>query len=400
MLNPHLASLTAYPFDRLRRLLDGIEPPTGLAPLVLSVGEPRHPPPPMVAEILGREAAGWGRYPPIDGTPEFREAVAGWLTRRYGLPEGLLDRDRQILPVAGSREALYLIAGAVLPRRKGGGPPVVLIPNPFYQVYQGAALMHAADAVYLEAGAGTGFLPDLDAIPPDVLERTALFFLCSPANPQGAVADLAYLRRAIALARQHRFVLAVDECYTEIYDRHPPPGALQACAALGDEGSGVFANVIVFHSLSKRSSVPGLRSGFVAGDTALIADFRRLRSFGGASVGLPILAASAALWRDDAHVEANRRLYRAKLDLAERLLAGRFGFYRPAGGFFLWLDVGDGETAALKLWREAAVRVLPGGYLAQADPAGGNSGLPYLRMALIDDLPATEDALRRVLKTL
>jgi N-succinyldiaminopimelate aminotransferase len=358
----------------------------------------------MVAEIVAGEAAGWGRYPPIDGTAEFRMAVAGWLGRRYGLPEGLLDPARQILPVAGSREALYLIAGAALPRRKGGGAPVVLIPNPFYQVYQGAALMHAANAVYLEAGAGTGFLPDLDAIAPDVLERTALFFLCSPANPQGAVADLAYLRRAIALARKHRFVLAVDECYTEIYDRDPPPGALQACAELGggggDGGGGVFANVIVFHSLSKRSSVPGLRSGFVAGDTQLIADFRRLRSFGGASLGLPILAASAALWRDDAHVEANRRLYRAKLDLAERLLAGRFGFYRPAGGFFLWLDVGDGETAALKLWREAAVRVLPGGYLAQADPAGGNCGRPYLRMALIDDLPATEDALRRVLKTL
>jgi succinyldiaminopimelate transaminase len=400
MLNPLLASLTAYPFDRLRRLLDAVEPPVGLAPLVLSVGEPRHPPPPMVAEILGREAAGWGRYPPIDGTPEFREAVAGWLCRRYGLPEGLVEPVRQILPVAGSREALYLVAGATLPRRKAGGPPVVLIPNPFYQVYQGAALMHAAEAVYLEAAADTGFLPDLDAISADVLERTALFFLCSPANPQGAVADLAYLSRAIALARRHRFVLAVDECYTEIYDREPPPGALQACADIGDQGHGAFANVIVFHSLSKRSSVPGLRSGFVAGDPELIGEFRRLRSFGGASVGLPILAASAALWRDDAHVEANRRLYRAKLDLAERLLAGRFGFYRPPGGFFLWLDVGDGEAAALKLWRDAAVRVLPGGYLAQADAAGANSGRPYLRMALIDDLAATEDALRRVLKTL
>ncbi len=400
MLNPHLASLTAYPFDRLRRLLDPVEPPPHLRPLVLSVGEPRHPPPSMVAEILNREAAGWGRYPPIDGTAEFREAVAGWLARRYGLPEGLLAPDRQILPVSGSREALYLVAGAALPRRKGGGAPVVLIPNPFYQVYQGAALMHAGRAVYLDAGPASGFLPDLDAIEPDVLERTALFFLCSPANPQGAVADLAYLGRAIALARRHGFILAVDECYTEIYDRDPPPGALQACAEIGDEGRGVFANVIVFHSLSKRSSVPGLRSGFVAGDPSLIADFRRLRSFGGASVGLPILAASAALWRDDGHVEANRRLYRAKLDLAESLLGGRFGFYRPAGGFFLWLDVGCGEAVALTLWREAAVRVLPGGYLAQADATGANSSQAYVRIALIDDLPATEDALRRVLKTL
>ncbi|HSO41570.1 MAG TPA: aminotransferase class I/II-fold pyridoxal phosphate-dependent enzyme, partial [Rhodospirillales bacterium] len=324
MLNPRLASLTAYPFDRLRRLLDGVEPPPDLQPLVLSVGEPRHPPPAMVAEILSRQAAGWARYPPIDGTQEFREAVAGWLGRRFGLPEGLLEPDRQILPVAGSREALYLIGAVAMPRRKGAGAPVVLIPNPFYQVYQGAALMHAGRPVYLDVGPATGFLPDLDAIDPAVLDRTALFYLCSPANPQGAVADLGYLRRAIALARRHGFVLAVDECYAEIYDRNPPPGALRACAELGDDGSGVFANVVVFHSLSKRSSVPGLRSGFVAGDPALISDFRKLRSFAGASVGLPILAASAALWRDDEHVEANRRVYRAKLDLAEQLLGDRF----------------------------------------------------------------------------
>jgi N-succinyldiaminopimelate aminotransferase len=400
MLNPHLASLTAYPCDRLRRLLDRVEPPSGLEPLVLSVGEPRHPPPPMVAEIPGEQAAGWGRYPPIDGTAEFRDAVAGWLSRRYRLPAGLLAPAEQILPVAGSREALYLIAAVALPRRKGKGAPVVLIPNPFYQVYQGAAVMHGAAPVYLDAGPATGFLPDLDAIDPAVLERTALFYLCSPANPQGAVADPGYLHKAIALARRHDFVLVVDECYAEIYDKAPPPGALAACAGLDDEGSGVFANVVVFHSLSKRSSVPGLRSGFVAGDPALIAAFRKLRSFAGASVGLPILAASAALWRDDEHVEANRRLYRAKFDLAERLLAGRFSFYRPPGGFFLWLDVGDGEAAALTLWRDAALRVLPGAYLAQEVGDGANPGWPYVRVALIDNLAATEDALRRVLKTL
>jgi aspartate/methionine/tyrosine aminotransferase len=291
-----------------------------------------------------------------------------------------------------------------LPRRKGGGAPIVLIPNPFYQVYQGAALMHAGRPLYLNAGPDTGFLPDLDEVDPRILDQTALLFLCSPANPQGATASLDDLCKAIALARRHDFVLAVDECYTEIFDREPPPGALAACAAMDDgserAGRGVFANVVVFHSLSKRSSVPGLRSGFVAGDPELLAAFRRLRSFGGASVGVPILAASAALWGDDAHVEANRRLYRAKFDLAERLLAGRFGFYRPPGGFFLWLDVGDGEAAALKLWREAAVRVLPGGYLAQEDEHGANPGRPYVRVALIDDLAATEDALRRVLKTL
>ncbi|MBL8659834.1 MAG: aminotransferase class I/II-fold pyridoxal phosphate-dependent enzyme [Rhodospirillales bacterium] len=399
MLNPRLSSLTAYPFDRLRALLDPVAPPVGVEPIVLSVGEPRHAPPPLVREILSEQADLWGRYPPIEGTAAFREAVADWLRRRYGLPAKLVVANDQILPVAGSREALYLVAAAVLPRtlsRPLGGAPLVLVPNPFYQVYQGAAVMHGGEPVYLDASRRTGFLPDLDAIDEATLARAALMYLCSPANPQGAVADLGYLRRAIGLAREHGFVLVVDECYAEIFDREPPPGALQACASLG----GDFANVIVFHSLSKRSSVPGLRSGFVAGDPALIAAFRRLRSFGGASVGLPILAASTALWRDDAHVEANRRLYRDKLDLAQSLLDGRFGFYRPAGGFFLWLEVGDGERAALALWREAALRVLPGAYLAQADENDVNPGAPYIRMALIDSLAGTEDALRRVLNVL
>lgn len=396
MLNPRLSALTAYPFDRLRALLDPVAPPPDLEPLVLSVGEPRHPPPPMVADILSERAGLWSRYPPVDGTPEFRDAVGGWLARRYGLPAGLIEPGRQILPVAGSREALYLIAAFALPRRRNAGVPLVLMPNPFYQVYQGAALMHGGKPVYLDAPKDAGFFPDLDAIPDTTLARTGLMYLCSPANPQGSVANLAYLRRAIGLARDHDFILVVDECYAEIFDREPPPGALQACASLGDG----LANVVVFHSLSKRSSVPGLRSGFVAGDPALITAFARLRSFGGATVGLPILAASAALWRDDAHVEANRQLYRAKLDLAEGLLGDRFGFYRPSGGFFLWLDVGDGEQAALALWRQAALRVLPGAYLAQADENKRNPGARYIRMALIDSLAATEDALRRLLNVL
>ncbi len=400
MLNPRLSALTAYPFDRLRALLDPVAPPADLEPIVLSVGEPRHPPPPLVGEILSEQAASWSRYPPIEGTADFREAVAGWLRRRYGLPAKLVVAAEQILPVAGSREALYLIAAAVLPRTlspgRSGGAPLVLMPNPFYQVYQGAAVMHGGEPVYLDASRHSGFLPALDRIGAATLARTALMYLCSPANPQGVVADLGYLRRAIGLAREHDFILVVDECYAEIFDRDPPPGALQACAELG----GGFANVIVFHSLSKRSSVPGLRSGFVAGDPTLIAAFRRLRSFAGASVGLPILAASAALWRDDAHVEENRRLYRAKLDLAQSLIGDRFGFYRPAGGFFLWLEVGDGESAALALWRRAALRVLPGAYLAQADENNRNPGAGYIRMALIDSLAITEDALRRLLNVL
>lgn len=397
MINPQLAGLAAYPFDRLRSLLDPVAPPPDLAPIVLSVGEPRHSPPPQVAAILAREAALWGRYPPIDGTPAFREAVAGWLIRRYGLSPALIGTgDDHILPVAGTREALYLIAALALPRRRGSGAPLVLMPNPFYQVYQGAAVMHGGQAVYLEAPRSAGFFPALETLGEATLTRTALMYLCSPANPQGAVADLAYLRRAVRLARDHDFVLVVDECYADVFDRDPPPGALRAAASL----DGSLDNVIVFHSLSKRSSVPGLRSGFVAGDPKLIAAFRRLRSFGGASVGLPILAASAFLWGDDGHVEENRRLYCAKLNLAESLIGARFGFYRPAGGFFLWLEVGDGERAALDLWRRAAVRVLPGAYLAHTDDAGDNPGAAYIRLALVDSLATTEDALRRLLNVL
>ena len=396
MLNPLLQLLSEYPFDRLRALLGGIEPPSGMAPMVLSVGEPRHATPPLVHDVVSNNGDLWNRYPPVEGTAEFRSAAVGWLTRRYALPDHLLDADRHVLPVAGTREALFLLAAVAVPRSKVGRRPVVSMPNPFYHVYFGATLMSGAEPVYLPATRDTGFLPDLSAIDSATLERTAMMYLCSPANPQGAVADLAYLKDAVRLARRHDFVLAVDECYTEVYDRQPPPGALEACAALG----GGTDNVVVFHSLSKRSSVPGLRSGFVAGDPRLIEAFRRLRSFGGATVPLPVLAAATALWRDDDHVEQNRALYRAKFDLAERSLGNRFGFFRPEGAFFLWLEVGDGEEAARALWANSALRVLPGAYMAQPDAFGVNPGAPFVRVALIEDLASTEEALRRLLKVL
>ncbi|SUS04922.1 putative aminotransferase [uncultured Defluviicoccus sp.] len=393
MLNPALEALTDYPFDRLRALLDPIAPPTALKPLVLSVGEPRHAPPAMVREIIDREHAAWNRYPPVDGTEAFRQAVAQWLTNRFQLQHGFIDPAQHILPVAGTREALFLIANVCVPPAVASAPPpAVLMPNPFYQVYLAAAALHGAEPVFLPATREIGFLPDLTSLPEALLARTAMLYLCSPANPQGAAADPAYLEAAVRLARRHGFTLVVDECYAEIYDAAPPAGVLAACAALG-EG---LENVLAFHSLSKRSSVPGLRSGFVAGDPRLIAAFRRLRAFAGATLPLPVLAASTALWQDAAHVEENRRLYRAKFDLAERLLGGRFAFYRPAGGFFLWLDVEDGETAARTLWQQAALRVLPGAYLARSDATGDNPGRRYIRMALIDDLAATEDALRRL----
>ncbi len=389
MTNPRLAMLTDYPFQRLTTLLGGPATPESL---VMSIGEPQHAPPSFVADVIAAHAHLWGKYPPLAGTPDYRRACADWLTRRFGLPAGMLDAERQVIPVAGTREALYLIAQTVV---DPDARPVVLLPNPFYQVYAGAAAMAGAEPVFVPATAESGFLPDFAALPAATLERAALAYYCTPANPQGAVADAATLRRTVDLARRHGFVLAVDECYSEIWDQAPPAGALGACAALGGGTEGV----VVFHSLSKRSSVPGLRCGFVAGDPDILAAFAHLRSYGGPTVPLPVLAAGAALWRDEAHVDDNRALYRAKLDLAEDLLGGRFGFRRPPGGFFLWLDVGDGERAALTLWREAGIRVLPGAYLAR-DAGGGNPGAAYIRVALVHDLATTRRALSRIAEVL
>ncbi len=391
-LNPQLDTLSDYPFEALRTLLNPVTPVVNDVPILMSVGEPQHQPPALLTETLAAHAHEWNKYPPMAGTPELRQAIVNWLGRRYRLPEGALDPDRHILTLAGTKEGLYLLAGLVVPRRKAGKRPIVLVPNPYYLVYNGAATMAGADAVFLDATRENGFMPDLAAIPREVLERTALFYLCSPANPQGTIASSDYLKQAIALARRWDFVLAVNECYAEIYDRVPPPGALEACAALGQG----FEQVVVFHSLSKRSSAAGLRSGFVAGDPRLVGHYRHLRDYGGCQVPLPIQWAATALWRDEAHVEENRARYRRKFDIAEAALGGQFGFYRPDGGFFLWLDVGDGEAATVRLWRDAAVRVLPGGYTARASAGRVNPGSKYIRLAIVHDEATLDAAFARI----
>ena len=388
--------LTFHPFTRLNALLQGVAPGGTGQPLLFSVGEPQMTPPPMLTEILVREAAQWSKYPLAQGTPEFRTAAVDWLRRRYHLPAGMLDADQQLLPVAGSREGLFMIALSAVPERGDGKRSAVLIPNPFYHVYAGAAAVAGAEPVFLPTTAENGFLPEPERIAPDVLERTALAYICSPANPQGAVASLDYLQRWIALARRHNFVVAFDECYAEIYDREPPLGGLEACARLG----GDLHNVIVFHSLSKRSGVPGLRSGFVAGDARLIRRNAQLINYGGVAVPYPILAASTALWRDEAHVEEGRRRYRANFDAAAEILGDRFGFARPSGGFFLWLDVGDGEAAARRLWAEGGIRVLPGAYMGRPDERGVNPGERYIRVALVYDTDKTAAGLRRLAQIL
>ncbi|MEA2754525.1 MAG: N-succinyldiaminopimelate aminotransferase [Aliidongia sp.] len=396
-INERLDELGDNPFTRLNALLKDVVPRGNERPLILSVGEPQHAPPGWVAEIVAARAGDWNRYPPIQGSEEFRGAACNWLARRYGLAPGFVDPDRHLLALCGTKEGLYLAAELAVPAVKSGRRPAVLLPNPLYLTYRGAGVMAGAEIVPLPAGRATGFLPDLGAVDGDLLDRTALVFLCSPANPQGAIAGLDYLKHAIRLARRHDFVLIVDECYSEIYDRDPPPGALEAAQALG----GGLDNLLVFHSLSKRSNGAGLRAGFVAGDERLIRRFFTLRSYGGSQMPLPIQAAAAALWRDEGHVVENRALYRAKIDIAERVLGTRFGFYRPAGGFFLWLDVGaDDEAAALALWRECGVKAVPGSYLGTADAEGQNPGAGYLRLALVHDDETVADALERVVRIL
>ncbi|WP_417846739.1 aminotransferase class I/II-fold pyridoxal phosphate-dependent enzyme [Thalassospira povalilytica] len=390
MFNERLDQLPAYPFPRLAALLDGIEP--GQSPLVMSIGEPQHEPPAMITEAMVKHASLWHKYPPGSGTPELRDAIKNWLDRRYNLPAGMIHRGDHVLPVAGTREALYLIATTVIPQDQPGQKPKVLLPNPFYQVYCGAAVLNDAEMVPLAAGPETGFLPDLDLIDEATLDACRLFFLCSPANPQGAIASADYIERMINLARKHDFVLAMDECYADIYDREAPVGALEICAKQG----GNMDNVLVFHSLSKRSSAPGLRSGFVAGDAKIVKRFTALRSYCSATIPMPIMAASVDLWNDDAHAEANRDLYRAKIDVAAEVFGNRFGFYRPPGGFFLWLDVGDDEAATKNIWKEAGVKVIPGSYLSITDKNGHNPGKQFIRIALVHDLATTRDGLTRI----
>lgn len=384
LINERLNTLTDYPFARLAKLLNDVRPKANSPIINMSVGELQSPPPAFVDEIIHANAHLWGKYPVVSGTEEFREAAGGWLKRRYNLPEGRFDPARMLLPASGTREALFQLALTVVPPQKADKKPVVLIPNPFYAVYEGAAVLAGAEPVYINATRANGFMPDLDAIPEEVLERTALFYLCTPSNPQGAAASADYLCKAIGLARRYGFVLAADECYAELYFDTPPAGFLGVAAGMPYQTC-PWENIAVFQSLSKRSSGAGLRSGFIAGDPAIIGPFARTRSYALAGMPLPIAAASAALWRDEEHVIANRKALHERMAVAEEILGPRFGPIRPDGGFFLWLDVGDAEKAALRLWEEGGVRVLPGTYLSRPVAGEPDPGAAYIRVALVHD---------------
>jgi len=390
-LNSRLNLLQPYPFERLRSLLGAAAAPANLTALDLSIGEPKHPTPALLREAIAAGLDGLASYPLTAGTPALREAIAGWLVRRYRLRA--LDAATEVLPVNGSREALFAFAQAVVD--PAGGARVVC-PNPFYQIYEGAALLAGAQPWYVEQAPENGFRCDWAAVPAAVWADTRLLYACSPGNPTGAVLTLEDWRTLFELSDRHGFVIASDECYSEIYfdEAAPPLGALQAAQALGRTD---WRRLVVFSSLSKRSNAPGLRSGFVAGDASVLRRFLLYRTYHGSAMGLPVQAASVAAWNDEAHVAANRVLYRRKFDAVTPVLARVLETARPQAGFYLWARVpGDDDQAFCRdLHAQYNVRVLPGSFLAR-EHDGRNPGRGFVRIALVDSLERCIEAAGRI----
>ncbi len=388
-MNSLLGQLRPYPFERLRALLAGAAPPAALNPISMSIGEPRHPAPRIVLEEFTKNLQTLGNYPATLGLPAFRVAVADWLTRRFNLPAGTLDAETMVLPVNGTREALFAFAQSVVDAKQS---PVVAMPNPFYQIYEGAALLAGAEP-YFMANSKT-LLADLDSVPAEVWRRCQLLFLCSPGNPTGAVADVRYLRRAIELAERFDFLVASDECYSEIYldEANPPPGLLQAAIAAGHTR---FERCVVFHSLSKRSSVPGLRSGFVSGDPSVIKAFLLYRTYHGCAMPIHTQLVSIPLWNDDAHVIENRKLYRNKFAAVLPILREALPIEAPDASFYLWPTVPDDERFTRELFERKHVTVLPGSYLSR-DTAQGNPGRGRVRISLVANQAECVEAAGRI----
>ncbi len=379
------SNLPEYAFPRLRALLDHHQP--GGDPVVMTIGEPRHEMPPFLADVLTANLDSFAKYPVNEGIPPLLDAIVAWVSRRYGVTLGA----DQLMVLNGTREGLFNAALALCPEQKAGAKPVILTPNPFYQVYAVAALAVGAEPHYVPATDATGHLPDYANLPSDLLDRVAIAYICSPANPQGAVADAAYWRALIALAEKHDFQIFADECYSEIYRDTPPPGVLEIAQSMGTDPE----RVLSFHSLSKRSNLPGLRSGFVAGGHESIRRIRQLRAYAGAPLPEPLQHVAAAAWNDEAHVDRSRALYQQKYALADRIFGNVPGYQGPEAGFFLWLPVEDGEKAALQLWCEDGLRVLPGAYLSR-DSGTENPGTGFVRVAMVAPIDELEDGLRRL----
>ncbi len=367
------SNLPEYAFPRLRTLLDHHQP--GGDVIHMTIGAPMHDFPAWVTDVITENAAGFQGYPPNEGSPELRGSITDWIKRRYGVT---MDPDTNVMALNGTREGLYNAAMALCPEQKNGQDPIILCPNPFYQVYMVASISVRAQPYFVSATAATGHLPDYASLSGDVLNRTVAAYICSPANPQGAVASRDYWAELIDLAEKYDFRIFADECYSEIYRDEAPTGALTVAQELGADPE----RVLLFNSLSKRSNLAGLRSGLIAGGPDSIKRVKQLRNYAGAPLPLPLQAAAARVWADETHVVENRALYQEKYAIADEVFSGLQGYMPPEAGFFLWLPVENGEETALKLWQETGVRVLPGAYLSQGDP-GQNPGEQFIRAALV-----------------
>src|SRR5690554_3117088 len=391
-MNPALSLLHPYPFEKLRALLAGARPPADRPHIALSIGEPKHSAPAFVADTLAAHSDQLSVYPATLGSAALREAIVAWCQRRFGVPVGWLDPARHALPVGGTREALFSFVQAAFNRERGG---LVVSPNPFYQIYEGAALLAGGTPHYLPCLAENGFVPDYAAVPAEVWRRTQILFLCSPGNPTGALLPMATLKQLIALADEHDFLIAADECYSELYfdEDAPPPGLLSACVELGRRD---FRRCVVFHSLSKRSNLPGLRSGFAAGDAEILKDYLLYRTYHGCALPGQVQQASVAAWNDEAHVRANRALYREKFDAVLDILAPALEVRRPDGGFYLWAKTpGDDATFARELFARENVTLLPGSFLSR-EIDGFNPGAGRVRIALVAPLEECVEAAKRI----
>jgi len=389
-MNPLLQRLQPYPFQRLRDLFSGITPNPALRPINLSIGEPKHATPKLIQQALTEHLDGLASYPSTLGESSLREAIGDWLAKRYQLPA--LNIDTQIIPVNGSREALFAFAQALIDKTRSN--PVVISPNPFYQIYEGAALLAGAEPYYLNTTSDSDYLMDLDAVPDEVWARTQLIYVCTPGNPTGKVMPLSQWQQLFELSDRYGFVIAADECYSEIYfDEHQPPlGALQAAHQLGRD----YRRLVMFCSLSKRSNVPGMRSGFVAGDAAILQKFLLYRTYHGCAMSPTVQAASTAAWRDESHVQQNRDLYRAKFGQVTLMLQKVLQVEMPDAAFYLWAKSHQSDTElAIRLYRDMNITVLPGSFLAR-DAHGQNPGQQFIRMALVASLEECVEAAERM----
>ena len=392
-MNPDLDRLHPYPFEKLAALKAAVSAPSDVKDIMLSIGEPKYEPPAFVLDTLVKNLNKLSNYPTTKGLPELRNAIAHWASRRFQLTAGTFTAEHHVLPVNGTREALFAFAQAVIDHRKPDA--LIVSPNPFYQIYEGAALLSGAEPYFLNCTPENNFIPDFASVPATVWERCQLLFICSPGNPTGAVMSTAQLKELISLADQYDFVIASDECYSELYfdEKNPPAGLLQACAELERND---FARCVVFHSLSKRSNLPGLRSGFVGGDAKILEKFLLYRTYHGCAMPVPTQLASIAAWEDETHVIENREAYRQKFDAVLEILGGALDVVKPDASFYLWPKTPiKGEIFAQQLFAQQKVTVLPGSFLAR-EAQGINPGEDYVRMALVAPLAECIEAAQRI----